>query len=343
MRRVLIFVLIAACGSDTPAPRAAPDECAARAVKTWVDGEIDALARAAEEIRAAAPEPDADGWSIEHDRASIEAMRAAWRRARVAYEHVEGAIAILFPETDAAIDGRFEREAELHLDARPFDASGFVGMHAIERILWSDAIPPAVVVFEQPLVGYVVPRTPRDADEARAFRDELCAHLVARVRGMQRALGPVALDNATAWRGIEGSIEEQSEKVLLGTTGQDESRYAAITLADMRANLEGARAVLRAFGPVMAAHPEAEAHRAPIEAGLAELERTYDAIEGDALPDAPTSFDPDRPSETDGATPYGRVFAILSRATNGRDEGTLAWHLRAAGNAMDISPLSRPR
>jgi hypothetical protein len=113
------------------------------------------------------------------------------------------AIAILFPETDAAIDGRFEREAELHLDARAFDATGFVGMHAIERILWSDAIPPAVVVFEQPLVGYVVPRTPRDADEARAFRDDLCAHLVTQVRGMQRALGPVALDNATAWRGIE--------------------------------------------------------------------------------------------------------------------------------------------
>jgi len=322
--------------------RVVPDETSARAVKQWVDGEIEALAHAADDLRAAAPEPDEDGWSIAHDRASVDAMRRAWRRARIAYEHVEGAIAILFPETDAAIDGRFEREAELRIDARPFDANGFVGMHAIERILWSDAIPPPVLAFETPLLGFVPARTPSSAEEARAFRDELCAHLVRQVRAMQEALGPVALDDATAWRGIEGSIEEQSEKVLLGTTGQDESRYAAITLADMRANLEGARAVLDAFAPMIAAHPEAAAHRAQIDADLVALQHAY-ASDGDALPDAPMSFDPDAPSAADLATPYGQLFAILSRATSAREEGTLAWHLRAAGLAMGISPLSRPR
>jgi iron uptake system component EfeO len=308
-------------------------------VKHWVDGEVEALARAAEDLRDAAPAPDADGWSHARDPEAVDAMRAAWRRARVAYEHVEGAIAILFPETDVAIDARFERYAEQHLDARPFDGNGFVGMHAIERILWSDAIPPAALAFERPLTGYFVARTPESAPEATAFRDELCAHLVHEVRTMQEQLAPLALDDATAWRGIEGSVEEQSEKVLLGTTGQDESRYAAITLADMRANLEGARAVLDAFAPMIAAHPDAASRRASIDAQLSALEHQYAAIGTDALPAAPADFDPDHPSD---ASPYGQLFGSLSHATLARERGTLAFELRAAGLAMGISPLNRP-
>lgn len=314
---------------------------ATRDVKRYVDAQVAALAAACDALCAAAPAPDEDGWSIAEDREAVRSMRTSWRRARIAYERVEGAIAILFPETDADVDGRYEREAELRRDPLPFDANGFVGMHAIERILWSDAVPPAASTFERALPFYDAPRTPADAVEARAFRDELCARLTRDVRAMERELGPVALDPATAWRGIQGSIEEQAEKVLLGTTGEDESRYAAHTLADMRANLEGGRAVLAAFAPRVELLPDGPARLDVIRARFDALERAYRDAGDDALPPAPDGFDPDAPSEAHLATPYGRLFTLLSSASDPRADGALAAHLRETGDAMGIPPLGR--
>lgn len=328
-----------------PAAHAAPERPAqlraTLAIKRYVDARVAELVDAAEAMCAAAPEPDAGGWSPRQDARAVERMRRRWRDARRAYERVEGAIAILFPELDVQVDARYEHHAELHTDEAPFDGRGFVGMHAVERILWADSIAPPVLDFERSLPGYVPAATPASRAEARAFRDGLCARLVRDVRRMQQQLEPLALDPQTAWRGIQGSIEEQAEKVLLGATGQDESRYARTTLADLRANLEGGRAVLEAYRPRIAQRPEAAALRPEIEARMAALERAYGSIEGDALPPVPDGFDPDEPSAADLRTPYGRLFSLLATASDPRAEGSLAATLRRAGEAMDIPPLSR--
>ncbi|MDQ3033384.1 MAG: EfeM/EfeO family lipoprotein [Myxococcota bacterium] len=323
-----------------PAPET-PDVRATRELKRYVDTHVAELASACVAICEAAPAADADGWSAAEDREDIDAMRAHWRRARAAYERIEGAIAILFPETDADVDGRYERVIELRADPAPFDPHGFVGMHAVERVLWSGEIPPAVDAFERALPFYAAPRAPHDELEARAFTSELCARLVSDVRGMERELGPIALDPATAWRGIHGSIEEQAEKVLLGSTGEDESRYAAHTLADMRANLQGGRAALRAFAPWIESLPEGRARLAAIEARMGTLERAYRDAGGDALPPVPEGFDPDAPSDAHLATPYGRLFAIVHEASDPRAPGSLAALLRETGDALGIPPLGR--
>ena len=259
----------------------------------------------------------------------------------MAYERIEGAIAILFPEIDRDVDGRYEHVAELRADDAPFDDRGFVGMHAIERILFADAHAPEVVAFERALPGYAPPRTPGDVAEARAFSEGLCARLVRDVRTMERQLAPLALDAPTAFRGIQGSVEEQAEKVLLGATGQDESRYARHTLADMRANLEGGRAVLAGFDGLLRASEGGAARLAALDAGFAQLERAYAALEGDALPDVPEGFDPDAPSEAHLATAYGRLFTLLSRASDPDADGSPAAALLAAGDALGIAPLGR--
>jgi iron uptake system component EfeO len=341
VKRLLLAVLVLACGSEAPAPVAAPEQQATLEVKRYVDAQVAELSRSTQAICAAAPEPDADGWSLESDRERVEAMRAAWRRSRAAYERVEGAIAILFPETDLAIDSRYEHVVELRADASPFDGEGFVGLHAIERILWSSSISPAVDRFERALAHYTPPRTPQTEAEARAFREQLCARLVRDVHAMEQSLAPIALDPATAWRGIVGSVEEQVEKVLLGATGQDESRYAGTTLADMRANLEGGRAVLAAFAPMIEAHPPCVARRAQIEARLVALEHAYRAAGENALPAVPDGFDPDAPTEAALATPYGRLFDLLSTASDPLTEGSLAAMLRQTGQDMGIAPLAR--
>jgi iron uptake system component EfeO len=332
-----LVILALACGEPAPPePALSPSDRAVIEVKRYVDTHVSALASASRDLCAAAPAPDADGWSLAHDRAAVEAMRGHWRRARVEYERIEGAIAVLFPELDQDVDGRYEHEAELRRDEAPFDGRGFIGMHAIERILFSSDTSAPVRAFEEALPGYVAPRTPASEEEARAFTEGLCAQLVRDVGTMERQLAPLALDPPTAWRGIQGSIEEQSEKVLLAATGQDESRYSENTLADMRANLEGGRAVLAAYEPMLA--PEA---RAEIDRRMDELERAYAAIGGDALPEVPPGFDPDSPSEAHLATDYGRLFTLLASASDPQVEGSLAQALRRAGDAMGIPPLAR--
>lgn len=342
MRRALLAALLLGCGDPEPSPSAPPEPPPEREtverVKAYVDENVGALVEASERLCAAAPE-DAEGW---RDEAALRRMRARWAEARDAYERVEGAIAILFPELDQRVDGRYEHTVELEPDAEPFDGVGFTGMHAIERILWADAISEEVRRFEQGLRGYVEPRLPATDEEAARFGDGLCARLLRDVRAMRDQLGPLALDHQTAWRGVQGSIEEQAEKVALHATGQDESRYAQRTLADMRANLEGGRAVLDAYEPLIEAHPEALGESFAIQSHLRSLEAAYDD-DGDALPPVPEGFDPDAPSEAHLATPYGRLFSLIGHESDPAVEGSLARRLRDMGLGMDIPPLARVR
>ena len=175
----------------------------------------------------------------------------------------------------------------------------------------------------------------------RAFRRGLCARLVRDVRAMEAELGPVALDPETAWRGVLGSIEEQAEKVRLGTTGQSESRYARHTLADMRANLEGGRAVLGAFRSELEALPDGPERFRRLEQGFARLEQAYRGLSGDDLPPVPEGFDPDAPSEAHLSSDYGRLFALLARESDREIAGSLAHEVREAGRAMRIAELTR--
>lgn len=346
MRRALLGLagllsLAAGCGSDAPAAAPAPippERQTVLEVKAYVDARVDDLAQAVGALCEAAP-ADAAGW---RDAARRDAMRARWGEARNAYERVEGAVAILFPEIDQRVDGRYEHAVELSPDPDPFDGRGFTGMHAVERVLWADSISPETRRFEEALRGYVPPRAPSTDAEAARFRDGLCARLVADVGTMRAQLGPLALDHQTAWRGVQGSIEEQVEKVALGATGQDESRYAGRTLADMRANLASSRAILDAYAPLIAAHPEAAAHARAVASRLDALELAY-GVTPDGLPPVPEGFDPDAPSPAHAATPYGRLHALLARESDPDRDGTIAHHLREAGLAMGIPPLVRVR
>ena len=42
------------------------------------------------------------------DAAAIAAMKDAWKRRRIAYEHVEGATAPIFPDVDVSMDARYD-------------------------------------------------------------------------------------------------------------------------------------------------------------------------------------------------------------------------------------------
>lgn len=314
---------VARAPADEPARVETPRERATREVDRYVDAEAHALLGAAEGLCA--------------EGASLDARRVRWREARVHYERIEGAIAVLFPETDADVDGRYEHVVELREDRDALDGEGFIGMHAIERVLFADTTPEAVRSFEGALVHHTPAVLLAPGDEAR-LRAGLCARLVRDLSAMEAALDPVALDPETAWRGVLGSIEEQAEKVRLGTTGQSESRYAQHTLADMRANLEGGRAVLEAFATELEALPDGPERLRRLREGFARLDEAYRAHPGDDLPEPPPGFDPDHPS-TDSE--YGRLFVLLAHESDPDAGGALAHEVREAGLAMGIAELGR--
>src|SRR5262249_39498092 len=157
---------------------------ALRGVKDYVSKNLDALAAAVEEIQAAAPAPDEDGWNASRDADAVASMKAAWQRARDSYEHIEGAIAVLFPEIDISIDERYDAFVETMADDNLFDGTGVTGVHAIERILWSDSISQRVINFESKLPHYQPAVFPANAQQARDFKEKLCGQLVADTQTM---------------------------------------------------------------------------------------------------------------------------------------------------------------
>ena len=332
----LALWLGATLGGETA--RLSPAERVTLDVKAYLAGEMAALERAARDLRAAAPAPDADGWSARADADAVRRMRAAWGRMRDAYEHIEAGVVVLFPETDVAIDARYEGFAEAGADRDPFDGEGVTGMHAVERILWADEVAPEVLAFERSLregAVYVAPSYPSTAGEAARFRDGLARRLVDDVAAMRRAFGPLALDPAAAYRGVVSSMREQHEKVDLAATAEEESRYARRTLADMRAHLAGGRALFARFRPWLEAEGRG-AEAAAIDARLAALQARYDALPGDALPPVPPGWNPDAPTAAHRATAYGALHGFLGAESDPDRAGSLAQRMERAGHALGV-------
>lgn len=345
IRRLLPIALsvaaLAGCG-DTPVDARAQ---AIESTRLAITADLAELTAAVREIRAAAPAPDADGWNATADAASVTRMRAAWKRARRAYEHVEGAIALLFPDLDVSMDERYDGfvvELPGRRDADLFDAQGVTGMHAVERILWSNETPSFVVEFERGIAGdgYTAAAFPADAAQATAFRDGLMARLVSDSETLQREFAPLALDTAAAYRGVIGSIAEQVEKLTKAATAEEESRYSNTTLFDMRSNLEGARRTFAAFRPWLVERGQ-QALITQIDARFDAIDRAYTAIGSDALPRIPAGWNPDAPTAEHLATPYGQLYSLLTRESSAATAGSLVALMNSAGDAMGIARLAQ--
>lgn len=336
-RRSVLLVALALsglAGCDDDSDSAAHEEQATLGVKDFVGAQVTKLVQAAKDIQEAAPEPDEDGWNATDDAEAVEQMKSAWKRARAAYEKIEGPIAVLFEELDFATDARYDAFIEENgPDDDLFDDDNVTGMHAIERILWSDAMPAHVARFESKLPGYKPAEFPKTHAEAEAFKNKLAQKLVDDTTQMKDDYEAVALEVTSAFGGIRDSVAEQSEKANLGATGEDESRYAQNTLADMRSNLNGARELYKAFKAWIDSNG---GDSAGIEAGFKRLERGYDELEGDALPEVPAGFDPDAPSEEDLETPYGKLYQLLLEETDPDEESSLVHALTEAGERIGI-------
>jgi iron uptake system component EfeO len=326
---------------DTPAPGSmAAEQVVLRDVKTYVRSNLEELVRASADLRTAAPVADDDGWNATRDVAAVTTMKAAWRRGRAAYEHVEGAIAVLFPELDVSTDERYDGFLETGADDNLFDDQGVTGIHAIERILWSDTIRTEVVDFERALAGYKPAAFPATRAEAQDFKDKLAARLASEVTLMRDMFVPLMLDSGAAYRGVIGSIAEQIEKIDKAATGEEESRYSNETLADMRSNLAGGLATVDAFKPWLVSKAGGAELDSRIRAGFQRISAAYAALPGAALPTPPATWDPASPSASDLTTPFGKLYTLLKTESDEMTAESTVGQMDTAAMLMGIPVLA---
>jgi iron uptake system component EfeO len=335
-RRLLPVLLLAtaSCGPDVP-----PQDQALLDVKSYIQTNLDALHTAVVDLQNDAPAPDADGWNASSDAAAVQKMRADWARARIAYEHIEGAIAVLFPELDLSTDDRYDGFIATGADDNLFDNEGVTGIHAAERILWSNAIPQRVMDFEKGLPYYQPAAFPANENQAREFKEKLLGRLVADVKTMKTQFGPLALDTASAFRGVIGSMSEQIEKANRAASGEEESRYAQYTLADMRANVEAGVSIYAAFKPWLLEQKGGKELDVKIAAGFKHIQDHYASLPGDALPEVPSTWSSEHPSAQDLATPFGQLYQTLTNEAEPDTDGTLVSSMNAAADALGIPLL----
>jgi iron uptake system component EfeO len=337
---VVLLPLVAAtigCGTDKSGSQEAQ---AQSAVKAYIVGEIGNWVNSSIALRAAAPAPDADGWSDTADAAAVTAMKTQWAATRVAYEKIEGAIAVLFPDYDVSTDERYDGFlADGGPDNDLFDGVGVTGVHAIERILWAGHAPADVVAFEAALTGYTPSAFPANMTQASEFRDGLATRLVTDTQAVQTMFAPLTLDTAAAFRGVIGSLGEQIEKITLAAAGEDESRYGQHTLADMRANLDGGKNTYNAFRDWVRSENGGTALDTDILAGFDRVSALYSAVSGDALPAVPAGLNPDAPTAAQLMTPYGKIFAGLSTESDGTNPDSLVSKMSAAADLLGIPQL----
>jgi len=281
-------------------------------------------------LRDAAPAPDADGWSDPEEATAVVAMREHWRRARVIYHRMWAAAAILMPDQEAAI----ERLYDVHLNEGDGE---FEGMHAVERVLWADAIPAEVAEREAMLPDSEAARFPTDEASARAFREDLCGDLIELAGEMRTRFADHSLEPQLAVFGLQKTVEKLLKK-LSPPLGLYDSRYAQHTLVEMRANVTGIGEAWLVYGPLVDSVDPA-ASQAVVD-GLARLEpvRAAPAV----LPAVPAGWNPSIVDSPPGSGDYSTLWSQLA-AEVAPETGTLSWGLgRAVAIVAALEPQPAP-
>ena len=269
------------------------------------------LVQAAKDLQTAAP---THAWDPGADASAITAMREAWKKTRIAYEHVEGATAPIFGDLDVTMDARYDDYLTLTGpagDPDAFDDKGVTGMHGIERILYARDIRPEVVDFESMLPGYRPAAYPATATEAMKFKTVLVQKLIDDANSLHDQWQPAAIDIGAAFQGLVGLMNEQKEKVNLAATGEEESRYANITLFDLRNNLDGTKKVYDQFRTWIQNRNAATSADSMIQLKFTALASLYASTPGEALPAVPGDWSADAPTPANLMTPFGVLWQTV--------------------------------
>jgi iron uptake system component EfeO len=337
----MVFAMTACSGSDSALTDAQYKEQITTGMQTSLLTDLDALVQASKDLQTAAP--TGHGWDPTADGAAITSMKDAWIRARTAYEHVEGALAPIFPEVDVSIDERYDGFLETAPDAYLFDDQGVTGLHAVERIVYSDVTPSSVVDFEKALIGYEPAAFPASADEAADFKTKLVTKMIADAQALRDGWTPAKISLGDAFNGLIGLMNEQKEKVNNAGLHHEESRYSQRTMADLRDNLAGTKKIYEIFQPWLVTKTgtaDGKQTDTAIDAGFANLATEYATVSGTAFPPAPATWDADNPTAADLDTDFGKLYTSVRAETDPQKKGSIVAEMITAGALMGLPPFT---
>lgn len=335
-------VLSVGCDEETVDDEA-QSKAAVTAMHTTVLSDLDKLVAATKALQAAAPVVAGRGWDATLDAAAITEMKAKWRDCRIAYEHVEGALAPIFPDLDGSIDARYDDFiAENGPDNDLFDDQNVTGLHAAERVIYAPEIPANVIALESSLPGYKAAAYPATEAEAKAFKEKLLGQMVKDAEAFKAGWTPANIDLPGAFQGLIDLMGEQAEKVNKAGNQEEESRYSQKTMFDLRSNLEGTRNVFEAFRPWLKLKtnedPELDGPTldAAIVKGFDDLDAVYDTVDGEAFPAPPATWSAENPSAADLETPFGKLYTAVTNAVDPAREGSVVHEMTHAGEALGL-------
>ncbi|HTQ07817.1 MAG TPA: EfeM/EfeO family lipoprotein [Polyangiaceae bacterium] len=329
MKKLALLCLIpalglAACSSDDAKPKTDADyeTDVTQGMHDSLLTDIQALHQAALDIVSAAP---SHAWDADADADAIQNMKSAWIEARTHYERTEGALAPLFPDIDTEIDARYDDFLATlgdQGDQDLFDDQGVTGMHAIERILYQPETPESVIELEETLPGYKAAAWPATDDEAVEFKTKLCQRLADDTATLEHDWTPQVIDLNESFQGLVSLMNEQREKVSKAATDEEESRYAQRTMADIRDNLAGTKAIYALFEPWLATKSGGPAIDGDVQNAFGELDTAYSQVSGDAIPQPPADWSSESPPPDALTTPFGELWSAVQNAVNPNVQGS---------------------
>jgi iron uptake system component EfeO len=326
----LFLASLAACTDKTDADYRAD---VVASIHDSIAEDLDHMVQAAYDLQTTAP---TRAWNT--GDLAIAQMQESWKNARTAYEHVEGAITALFPEVDTTIDGRYEdmlKDLNGDGDPDPFDARGFTGMHAIERVLFSTSVRSEVLDFElNNIAGYRPPTYPMTDDDAIEFKTVLVQQFIDDALALRKEWHPAVIDVGAAYQGLMGLMDEQKDKVSLAARGAEESRYANITLFDLRHNVEGTQKVFGLFRAWILSKAAGGTPDSAVQRRLMDLAGVY--ADMDAVPLAPKDWNDGDPTVANLATPYGALWKTVHESVDPRSSGSVVFEMNRVATLLGL-------
>jgi iron uptake system component EfeO len=292
--------------------------------------QLQALHDAIVEMQGECPQ---HAWDATNDAQAIASLKTSWAKARNAYEQIEGAVAPIFPDIDFTLDARYDDFLQASggmADPDPFDGTGITGLHAMERILYADVIPPYVVTFESTLPGYAAASFPTTDAQAMEFQSGLLGQALADSNTLIAQWTPTNIDLGGSFQGLIALMNEQQEKVNKAASQEEESRYSQTTLRDLRANLAGTKTVYELFQPWVRTKSGGQALDGQIEMGFTSLSNAYAADAGDAIPEPPADWqalEMGSQSAADLMTPFGVLYTTVHQAVDPAAQGSVVFNM----------------
>jgi iron uptake system component EfeO len=295
------------------------------------------MVRAARELQTAAP---IRGWNVVTDAPAINKMRDAWKRVRIAWEQVEGAIAPMFNDLNITMDSRYEDfllAPGTHGDPYLFDANGVIGMHAVERILFAPVTRLEVVTFETALPGYRQAAYPATDNEAIAFKTQLVQRLIDDASLLASSWKPEDVDIAAAYQGMVDLMNEQQDKVRLAAKGAEESRYSNITLADLRNNVTGTHQAYDLFREWIHSKSSATSSDQQVQDQFSSLKNAYAVTPGESLPAAPPGWNPGNPTlDSD----FGKLWQQVHNSVDPDSRGSVVFEMNRIADLLGLTAVT---